>query len=450
MQRILALFFLFSGTIAFAQKSPDILATSTGVTYTSETLSPEVRKVYENRDKIIADARSQALSAMTTGALLDLEAKATNRTAEQILATERAKVVAPTAEQIQAFYDENSSSLGGKTLDEVQKQIADYLHQQSEQKAVEAFVKGLEAKYKVAPGKDVDAIGLRPTDVLVTVGAKPITVAEFEQKNKAPLYEMRAQIFDEVNYDLEAAVFSALVAEEAKARGVETNDLIAAEITDKLKEYTEDERAGLERALMKQLFAKYKVKMMLKAPPPLVQNISVDDDPVLGNAAAPVTVVMFTDFQCPACSATHPVLKKVLATYGSKVRLVVRDFPLQRLHPNAFLAAMAANAALAQGKFADYIDVLYHHQDALDRDSLIKYAGDLGLNTKKFALDLSDEKVAAEIRKDIADGTSYGAGGTPTIFVNGVKVRRLSADGFRQAIDDAMARAQRAAAPAKR
>lgn len=450
MRRILALFFLFSGTIALAQKPSDVLATSIGVTYTAETLSPEVRKVYENRDKIIADARSQALSVMKARALLDLEAKTTNRTAEQILAAERTKAVAPTAEQIQAFYDENSSSLGGKTLDEVRKQITEYLQQQSEQQAVEGFVKGLEEKYKVSPGKDVNAVGLKPTDVLVTIGSKPITVAEFELKNKAALYEMRAQIFDEVNYDLEAAVFSALVAEEAKARGVETNELIAAEITNKLKQYTEDERAELERSLMKQLFAKYKVKMTLKEPPPLVQNISTDDDPVIGNAAAPVTVVMFTDFQCPACSATDPVLRKVLTQYGSKVRLVVRDFPLQRLHPNAFQAAMAANAARAQGKFADYVDVLYHHQDALDRDSLIKYAGDLGLNTKKFALDLSDEKAAAEIRKDIADGTSYGATGTPTIFVNGVKVRRLSADGFRQAVNDALARTARVAAPSKR
>ena len=247
MRRILALFFLLSGTIALAQKPSDVLATSIGVTYTAETLSPEVRKVYENRDKIIADARSQALSVMKARALLDLEAKTTNRTAEQILAAERTKAVAPTAEQIQAFYDENSSSLGGKTLDEVRKQITEYLQQQSEQQAVEGFVKGLEEKYKVSPGKDVNAVGLKPTDVLVTIGSKPITVAEFELKNKAVLYEMRAQIFDEVNYDLEAAVFSALVAEEAKARGVETNELIAAEITNKLKHYTDDERAELER-----------------------------------------------------------------------------------------------------------------------------------------------------------------------------------------------------------
>lgn len=441
MRSFFAFFFLIAGVLGtFAQKPADVLATSKNTSFTAESLSPEARKVYENRDKIIADARTQALAEMTAQTLFDLEAKAQGRTAEQVIAAAKAKAVKPTPEQLRAFYNENESSLAGKTFDELSGRITEYLTKQAEQKAVEDELKSLQAKYKVAGGKDVNAFGLSPSDVLVTIGPKTITVSEFEAKNKLELYDIRAQIFDQVNYDLEASIFSSLVAEEAKARGIETSDLIAAEITDKLRDYNDDERARLERALMKQLFDKYNVKVLLKEPPPLVQEISTDDDPVIGNPAAPVTVVMFTDFQCPACSATHPVLKKVLAEYGDKVRLVVRDFPLQRIHENAFQAALAANAARAQGKFAEYVDVLYTHQDALDRDSLVKYAADLGLNAKKFELDLSDEKAAAEIRKDIADGTGYGATGTPTIFVDGVKVRRLSADGFRKAIDDALAR----------
>jgi len=149
---------------------------------------------------------------------------------------------------------------------------------------------------------------------------------------------------------------------------------------------------------------------------------------------------MFTDFQCPACSGTHPVLKQTLATYGDKIHFVVRDFPLENIHKNAFQAALAANAARAQGKFFEYAEILYQNQDALDKASLLKYAAQLGLNAKQFELDFTDARVKAEIQKDQADGRSYGVSGTPTIFVNGVKVQRLSADSFRRAIDRALSK----------
>jgi protein-disulfide isomerase len=150
---------------------------------------------------------------------------------------------------------------------------------------------------------------------------------------------------------------------------------------------------------------------------------------------------MFSDFECSACSATHPVLKKVLTAYPENVRLVVRDFPLESVHPNAFKAALAANAARAQGKFFEYIEILYSNQQSLDDTSLKKYAGELGLNLKQFELDLASEKAAAEIRKDMADGTRFGARGTPTIFVNGVRVHHISSESLRRAIDRALGRA---------
>jgi protein-disulfide isomerase len=438
MKFIFAAALFLSCAYTFAQKPDEILATSNVANYTVQSLSAEGRKIYENRDKLLADARTRLLSEMIAETLIDFEAKAQGRTVEQLLTAERSKAAAPTQSQLQAFYDENRSSLANKTFDEVRDKIAEYLRAEAEQKAVETYVQGLQAKYKFAAGKDVNAFGLKPTEMLVTVGTKAITVQEFEDKNKFALYDARAEIYDEVRSDLESSIFSALAAEEAKTRGTDLSSLIGTEITDKLREYTDEERAGLERAFLNRLYTKYSVKFLLKEPEPLVQNVSIDDDPVLGSTAAPVTVVMFTDYQCPACSKTHPVLKKVVAEFGDKVRLVLRDFPLQKIHPNSFQAAIAANAARAQGKFAEYIEVLYRNQDALDRASLVKYAADLGLNTKKFELDLSDEKLAAEIRKDIADGTSYGASGTPTIFVNGVKVRRISADGFRTAIERAL------------
>jgi protein-disulfide isomerase len=127
-----------------------------------------------------------------------------------------------------------------------------------------------------------------------------------------------------------------------------------------------------------------------------------------------------------------------MAEYPGKIRFVVRNYPLMTLHENAFRAALAANAAHAQGKFFEYTEVLYRNQDALDDASLKKYAGELGLNLQQFELDFQSEKTSAAVRKDMADGKGYGITGTPTIYVNGVKVRVLTVDGFREAIDKAL------------
>ena len=117
---------------------------------------------------------------------------------------------------------------------------------------------------------------------------------------------------------------------------------------------------------------------------------------------------------------------------------IVRDFPLETVHENAFQAALAANAANKQGKYFEYIEFLYRNQDALDKESLKKYAAEAGLNLAQFELDFQSETNAAEIRKDIADGKNYGITGTPTIYVNGVKVRHNTFEDFREAIEAAL------------
>ena len=189
--------------------------------------------------------------------------------------------------------------------------------------------------------------------------------------------------------------------------------------------------------MQKRLFEKYDAKILLKEPTPFAQNISIEGSPSRGKTDAPVTVVMFSDFQCSHCAATHPVLQRVMAEYADKIRFVVRNFPLEQIHPNAFRAAIAAQAANAQGKFFDYIELLYANQDKLDEASLKKYAAQVGLNQKQFDLDLGSEKFASVVRRDLEDGAKYGVNATPTIFVNGVKVRSITPQGIRRAIDRA-------------
>jgi protein-disulfide isomerase len=178
----------------------------------------------------------------------------------------------------------------------------------------------------------------------------------------------------------------------------------------------------------------------LPEPKPPLFAVGVDDDPTRGPATAPVTVIMFTDFQCSACAMTHPLLDAVTSEFGEKVRFVVRDFPLAR-HKDARKAAEAAEAANAQGKYFDYIAILFKNQEKQDITSLKAYATVLGLDRAKFDADLDSGKYAAEVEHDVQDGLDYGIGGTPTVYVNGLRLELLSSEAMRAAIQDALKKA---------
>ncbi len=426
---------IFAFAIA-AQTATQILAKANGQNFTVADLPAEVREAYLKLSKNSLDARRMLFNQQLAEMLLDIEARVRKISVDKLIESVNAKVANPTENQIQDVYDKNRDALGGRSLEQVRGQIVAFLRREPEGRALNVFVMSLGKKYKTVVFKDVNARNLKAADILATVNGKNITVGNFDAKNRVALYEQKADVFDDVKFALEEKIYAALVVAEAKAQNLETSDLIAREISDKLRDFTNEEREELESVFRRKLFTKYNAQFFLKEPAPLVLQISADDDPSKGVATAPVTVVMFSDFQCSACSAAHPVLQRVLAEYPSeKLRFVVRDFPLEQIHENAFLAATAANAAHKQGKFFEFTEILYRNQNALDRESLKKYAADLGLNPAQFELDLQSETNAAEIRKDMADGANYGITGTPTIFVNGVKVRRNTAEYFREAIE---------------
>jgi protein-disulfide isomerase len=422
----------------FAQMPEQVLATANGQKFTVNDLPPEIAEAYSKLSTKVAEMRKILLEQQIVETIFEMEAGSKNLTVEKFLEQIRAKVPAPAEKDIQAVYDANRDKIGSRTLKEVRPQIVAMLREEPEQTALLNTFNVLKTKYKLAPGKDVNALSLRPADVLATIGAKPILVRDFEEKNKVLLYETKAKVFDVVKFALNELIYNSLISVEAGSLNLETNELIAREITDKLRESSAVSQSELETNFRRQLFAKYKTQILLKEPVPLKLEISTANAPSRGNPGAPVTVVMFSDFQCSACAATHPVLQKVLAEYEGKVRFVVRNYPLTSIHENALQAALAANAAHAQGKFFEFTEILYLNQNALDADSLKKYAGELGLNLQQFALDLQSEKNAEIVRKDLADGKNYGITGTPTVFVNGVKVRVITAEGFREAIDKAL------------
>lgn len=153
------------------------------------------------------------------------------------------------------------------------------------------------------------------------------------------------------------------------------------------------------------------------------------DAPVVGNPAAPVTLVEFSDFECPFCERffreTYPLLKSQYIDTG-KVKLVFRHFPLTDIHPQAQKAAEAAECASRQGRFSDYHDILFAKgqtgEGGLTVPALKQYAEDSGLNTETFNRCLDNGETAAVVQKDLRDGASVGVSGTPNVFVNGTLV----------------------------
>ena len=144
-----------------------------------------------------------------------------------------------------------------------------------------------------------------------------------------------------------------------------------------------------------------------------------DIDHVLGPPDAPVTLVEYGDFECPNCQAAYPVIKGLIGSLGSRLRFVFRHFPIVLSHDHAEKAAEAAEAAGAQGRFWEMHDVLFQHQDHLDRVSLVVYARELGLDVVRFSKELLGSAYADRVYQDIDSGQASGVAWTPTFFLNG-------------------------------
>jgi len=163
-----------------------------------------------------------------------------------------------------------------------------------------------------------------------------------------------------------------------------------------------------------------------------VVDVGSDSGHVLGNRDAPVTLVEFSDFECGHCAAFHDSLEEVLRQGGYDVRVVFRHFPLDvscnpkaatRLHPEACLAAIAAECAGEQGKFWEYHNLLFAHQQELSREFLFGYGARLGLDKARFAACLGSAAAAQRVAQDALDGAQLGIDSTPTVFINGRMIR---------------------------
>ena len=144
-------------------------------------------------------------------------------------------------------------------------------------------------------------------------------------------------------------------------------------------------------------------------------------DHVQGPEGAPLTVVEYGDYECPYCGRALPIITRLRETLGDQMRLVFRHFPQNNVHPHASIAAQAAEAAAAQGKFWAMHNMLFEHQDELAEADLVQYALRAGLEPYSFEADLSSQRFAGKVLRDYEGGVVSGVKKTPTLFINGRK-----------------------------
>jgi protein-disulfide isomerase len=165
-----------------------------------------------------------------------------------------------------------------------------------------------------------------------------------------------------------------------------------------------------------------------------VYNIKIGDSPVRGSKDAAVTLVEFSDFQCPYSGRAQPLITKLMETYPNDLRHVFKNFPL-RFHKHAMPAAKACMAAHLQGKFWEMDKLVFENQRKLDDKDLRRYAAKIGLDMQRFDKDFKSDAVAKQVEADLQEGRRVRVTGTPTLFLNGKRVRKRSVEAMKKEID---------------
>jgi protein-disulfide isomerase len=289
-----------------------------------------------------------------------------------------------------------------------------------------------------------------PAGTAAKVGGDTISMAELEQILATELSRLDQQRQDLLTERLNQLIADRLLGQEAKRRGIGVDALVrdeieakviavteadvtdfinqnrarirqteGAEVRSKVADFLRQQRLNQRRdTYVAGLRAQTPVQVYLKEPEPIRVKVDPNVGFARGAREAPVTIVEFSDFQCPYCRSVVATLKDLSARYPDRVRWVFRDFPLENLHPEASLAHEAARCAGDQGKFWPYHDLLFAETN-LTPDALKRYAAQVGVEASAFAQCLESRRHRAAVAADVAAGAQLGVTGTPTFFING-------------------------------
>ena len=315
------------------------------------------------------------------------------------------------------------------------------------------------------------------SDVAAQIGDLTITVGElddrWQQTDPGSRAQAVQQLYDGRKQALDAIVAEMLIADAAAEQDIEAGAFTSAEIARRTNPVTDGQvlaflqanqadmqgrgmdvmgpliRQHLEEQARTSAYEMFVAELRAEGPPfrlvldaPRQQIDLSADDPAQGSTSAPVTLVEFSDFQCPFCAQVMPTLKRVQQTYGDQVRIVWKDFPLTAIHPQAFGAAQAGRCAQEQGRFWELHDLLFANQQALQPESLKTHAVAAGLDAAAFDTCLDSGKHADAVQAQMDMATALGVVSTPTVFVNGRLVSGAQPyDVFAKIIDEELGRA---------
>jgi protein-disulfide isomerase len=450
---------------------PDVLAIVNGVNVAIKDVDEPLKDRIQGLQNQVIEARKRQLDLEINSRLLEAEAKRLGITAGALLEREVSqKVKTPSEAEARAFYDLNKTRIQGE-FDDLKDQIINYLRNQRQQDEAKKLADRLRVRALVK----VLVVNVTPPEtgadrarVFATVNGKQVTSGDVEDALKPLIFSVQEQVYDLRKQALDVKINDLLLAGEAKKRNVTADGLFDAEVLPRVKPITEAdarrfyeenksrvpgsfdqlqqqiveylrnrEQGNAAAAYAEELRKAATVQVLLKLPEPPVFEIAIDDRPWRGGVNAPVTIIEFTDYECPSCAATHPVLEELVKEFGDKIKLVARSFPLDQ-HKHAFKAAEAAEAAREQGKYWEYVAILFTNQKALEVDKLKEYASRLGLDRQKFDAALDSGKFSDHVKKDLAEGDKIGVDSTPTVFINGKRARDKTREALKTAIEAAL------------
>jgi len=450
---------------------PDVLATVNGVNVMIKDVDEPIKDRVQELQNQVIEARKHQVEVEINAKLLANEASRLSTTTDVLIEREvSSKVKQPTEADAQSFYDQNKSRIQGEFKD-LKDQIIAYIRGQWQEQEAKKFADRLKLKAQVKVLADTATPPENEADrarVFATVNNLKITSGDVEDSLRPLIFSVQEQVYNLRKQSLDVRINDLLLEAEAKKRNVSPASLFDTEVVPKVKPVTDEDARKLYEERKASLQGSYEdlkpqilrylqnsaqakaaedyadqlrkgaaVQVFLKMPDAPVFDIAIDDRPWRGGANASVTIVEFTDYECPSCAATQPVLEEVVKEFGDKVKLVARSFPLAQ-HTHAFKAAEASEAAREQGKYWEYAALLFTNQKSLELENLKQYASQLGLDRKKFDAALDSGKFATKVKRDLADGDKVGVDSTPSLFINGKKTRDRSKEALRAAIEAAL------------
>jgi protein-disulfide isomerase len=423
--------------------------------------------------KQLSDFRKQGLEDLVNSKLIDKEVKAAGMSRVDLLKQRvDSKLAPPTEAEIQAFIDKNRATISrDPNAPDYRQDVALFLKDQSRINGIRNLGIELRKKYQINILPEVGS-ATDQSRVVAIVDQVPVRRSELEEFIKAGSYDLKMQIYNLRKQALDRGINQSLIQKEAAKRGTTLQVLFNKEVLDKAPLVTVDQAnayyeankaqfqqplqpleiirpnlmvwlrqqniAREEERFSAELRKSVSINYSIPGVTEPVYTINIAGKPTTGPKDAPVTLIEFSDYECPRCGEIQPLVKQVLAAYPTKVRMVAREFPLTR-HAFARKAAQAAQCAFEQGKYWEYTAILYKNQLALDENNLLKYASMVGMDKATLAAHLKSGFHDKAVQEDLDEGLPVGVNGTPTFYVNGKRLEDRTFEGFKQAIEKALA-----------